>query len=282
MVGDVAAVGGEGEVEGQYAALAVEAGLVADQERVALAGRAHVVVAREPQLHRRPRLPGQQRGDAGDNGGLALLAAEGAAHAPHLDGDRVERQAEQVRDSVLHLGRMLGRALHQHAAVVGGRRERDLAFEIEMVLAAAAQLATEPMRRAGERRRHIAARDRLRRRDVLLARDRLLDRQHRRQRLVFDLDELRGGARLVERIGRHRRHRLALILDHVRRQQRLVAADRRDVVLARNVARRDRAAHAGRRERAGRHRCGGCAHARAGSAASAASSVPAAFGTSSR
>ena len=88
-----------------------------------------------------PRLPGQQRGDAGDDGGLALLAAEGAAHAPHLDGDRVERQPEQMRDAVLHLGRVLGRALHQHAAVVAGSGERDLAFEIEMVLAAAAQFA---------------------------------------------------------------------------------------------------------------------------------------------
>ena len=89
----------------------------------------------------RSRLPGQHRGDAGDDGGLALLAAEGAAHAPHLDGDGVERQAEQMRDAVLHLGRMLGRAQHVHAAVVAGRGERDLALEIEMILAAAAQLA---------------------------------------------------------------------------------------------------------------------------------------------
>ncbi len=113
VVGDVAAVRGQREVEREDAAVAVEADVVADQERMALAGGAHVVVARQPQLHRPPRLPGQHRGDAGDDGGLALLAAERAAHAPHLDGHGVERQPEQVRDAVLHLGRMLGGAEHR-------------------------------------------------------------------------------------------------------------------------------------------------------------------------
>ena len=199
VVGDIAAVGREREVEREDVALAVEADVVADQERMALAGRAHVVVARQPQLHRPPRLPGQHRGDAGDDGRLALLAAEGAAHAPHLDGDRVERQAEQMRDAVLHLGRMLGRAPHLHVAGVAGGRERDLSFEIEVVLAAAAQFARQAMRRAGERGLDIAAHHRLRRRDEAVARHRLLDRQHGGQRLVVDLDQLRRRARLVER-----------------------------------------------------------------------------------
>ena len=109
VVGDAAAVGGEHQVERQDAAVAVEADLVADQERMALAGGAHVVVARQPQLHRPPRLPGEHGGDAGDDGGLALLAAERAAHAAHLGGHGIERQAEQMGDAVLHLGRMLGR-----------------------------------------------------------------------------------------------------------------------------------------------------------------------------
>ena len=77
---------------------------------MALAGRAHVVVARQAQLHRPLRLPGEHGRNAGDDGCLALLAAEGAAHAPHLDGDRVERQPEEMRDPMLHFGGMLGRA----------------------------------------------------------------------------------------------------------------------------------------------------------------------------
>ena len=48
---------------------------------------------------------------------------------------------ESMRDAVLHLGRVLGRAHDVHVAAVAGSGERDLAFEIEMILAAAAQLA---------------------------------------------------------------------------------------------------------------------------------------------
>ena len=45
VVGDVAAVRREGEIERQDAAVRVEADVVADQEGVALAGGEHVVVA---------------------------------------------------------------------------------------------------------------------------------------------------------------------------------------------------------------------------------------------
>ena len=251
VIGDAAAIGGERDVEREKAPLAVEADLVADQERMALAGGAHVVIARQPQLHRPPRLPGEHRGDAGDDGRLALLAAEGAAHAPHLDGDGVERQPQQMRDPVLHLGRVLGRAHDVHVAAVAGSGERDLAFEIEMILAAAAQLAGEPMRRGGERGLDLAARHDLRRRDQALARHRLLDAEHCRQRLVFDRDQLCRRARLIERRRRDRGHRLALVLDDIDGEHRLVAADRRDVVLARDVRRRDHGDHARGGERAG-------------------------------
>ena len=138
-------------------------------------------------------------------------------------------------DAVLHLGRMLGRREHVHVAGLAGRREGDLAFEIEMVLAAAAHLAGQPVRGLGEAGGEIAAGDRLRRADIVLARDRLLDGQDCGQRLIGDGDELRRRARLVERRRRHRGHRLAGIGDAIGGEQRLVAADRRDVVLARDV-----------------------------------------------
>src|SRR5262249_16303514 len=129
VIGDAATVGGEREIERQDMAFCVEADLITDQERMTLAGRAHVVVARQPQLERRARLPGQYRGDAGDDGRLALLAAEGAAHAPDLNGHRAERQTEEMRDAVLDLGRVLGRAQYVHVAGVAWRRERNLALE---------------------------------------------------------------------------------------------------------------------------------------------------------
>ena len=48
---------------------------------------------------------------------------------------------EHVGDEVLHLARMLGRGMDQHVAVLAGDGERHLAFEIEMLLPADAQLA---------------------------------------------------------------------------------------------------------------------------------------------
>ena len=50
-------------------------------------------------------------------------------------------QAEHVGDDVLDLGRMLGRGVDEHVAVLAGYRERNLALEIEMLLAADAELA---------------------------------------------------------------------------------------------------------------------------------------------
>src|SRR5262245_45922000 len=117
---------------------------------MALAGGAHVVVARQAQLHRPPRLPSEHGGDAGYDGRLALLAPERAPHPPHLDRDGVEGQAEKMRDAALHFGRVLGRAPHMDVGSLARARERDLPFEIEMILPAAAQFASQAMRRAPE------------------------------------------------------------------------------------------------------------------------------------
>ena len=78
-----AAIGGEIHVDGPHAAVALDASLPAQQERMALAGNDHVGVAVQTQLYRTFRRARQHGRDAGDQGRLAFLAAEGAAHAPH-------------------------------------------------------------------------------------------------------------------------------------------------------------------------------------------------------
>src|SRR5262249_17849081 len=105
-------------------------------------------------------------------------------------------------------------------------------WRIEMLRPAAAQFAGEAIRRRRERRRDLAARDRLRRRDVAFTCDRLLDRQHRGERLVIDGDELCRRARLIERHRRDRRHRLALVFDHVGGERGVAPSGRRDGVPA--------------------------------------------------
>src|SRR5207245_1215822 len=71
----------------------------------------------------------RHRRGARDQRRLAFLAAETAAHAAAMDGDFVHAPAEGARHEVLHLGRMLRRAHHEHAAVFLRQRDRDLAFE---------------------------------------------------------------------------------------------------------------------------------------------------------
>ncbi len=51
-------------------------------------------------------------------------------------------------DDVLHLARVLRRGMDDHVAVLAGDGERDLAFEVEVLLAADAELAGDLLRRA--------------------------------------------------------------------------------------------------------------------------------------
>ena len=171
-----------------------------------------------------------------------------------------------------------------HVAVVAGRRERDLAFEIEMILAAAAQFAGQPMRRRRRAPASTSPRD-----DASAAARRKLSRaiasstvEHRRQRLVFDVDELRRGARLIERRRRDGGDRLALVFDDVGRRAagsslRIGAMSFLPGMSAAVIAAITPGAASAREKSMRRMRACAC-----GLSTRAASSVPGTFGTSSR
>ena len=86
--------------------------------------------SRSADLGRAPGLRGDQR--AGGKRRLRLLAAEPAAHPADLDRHVGALEAEQGRDQVLDLARMLGRADDVELARLARRGERGLAFEVEM------------------------------------------------------------------------------------------------------------------------------------------------------
>ena len=138
-------------------ALAVEADPPVGAEIVALAGEDEVVVAVETDLAGAAGDAGGERGERSPLRRLALLAPEAAAHSAHLAGDVGVGQAEHAGDDVLHLRRVLGRGQDVHRAVLVGDGERDLAFEVEVLLAADAQGAFEPMRAPGDRGVGVAA-----------------------------------------------------------------------------------------------------------------------------
>ena len=205
---------------------------------MALAGQHEVVVAVEADLARTAGHAGGERGDRRPGAGLALLAAEAAAHAPRLDGDERIRHSEDARDNVLNLGRILRRRVHSHLVALAGKGERRLALEIKMLLPADRELALKTMRRVGDRSGGVAAPEGI----VVLhppARDeRVSDRDRRRLRLYVDPGEARRPARLVAGASDDGEQRLTVEHDLAVREKRLVGEHRRDIVPARNVHRR--------------------------------------------
>jgi len=157
-------------------------------------------------------------------------------------------EAERVRDHVLHLARVLRRAVHVHRAALARDREGDLPLEVEVVLAARAQGAGQTVRRARERGGGVAPRDMDRRQHERLRRHRVLDRQDRRQRLEVELGEPRRASGRLDARRRDREDRLAREVHDAVGEDRVVVEDGSDVVHAGNVGRDDRVDDAGRRE----------------------------------
>src|SRR5207237_1707745 len=113
---------------------AVEADIIVRDEVVALAGEVHVVVAVGAEFGGAAGLRCDQSGGGGEGGRLRLLAAERAAHPADLDRHVGMAAAEQQRDEMLELARMLRRAQDMDPALLARRRERGWAFEVEMLL----------------------------------------------------------------------------------------------------------------------------------------------------
>ncbi len=225
----------------------VEADFIVDQKIVALARRDHVIVAIGPDFYRAVMLLGGDRGKCRELVALRFLAAEAAAHAADFDRHRMARHAERMAHHMLHFARMLRRGIDGDVLVLARHGHGDLAFEIEMILPADAHLPLQPARRLGNSFRRIAALQRQRRRDEpVRLRIEFADVDDEGHFLVFDLRKLAGAPRLLPRLGDDAEDRLAMELHHAVGQHRLVmAAGRRNVVLARHVPGRQHVDHAG-------------------------------------
>ncbi len=243
----VAAARRHGEREREDAAPGVEADVVVGEEFVALAGDDHVVVAIEAQLDGPAAAHGGDGRGACQERGLAFLAAETPAHAAAMDADLVRVAPEGVRHEVLHLAGMLRRAHHEHAAIFLRQGDRDLALEVEVVLAAQLEHALQALRRARQAWQRLAAHDRVRGRDEARRGDRLADPEDGGERLVIDAGLARGAPRRVVRVGHDQEDRLAGVLHQAVGEDRVVVDHRGAVVLAGDVARREDREDSGRR-----------------------------------
>ena len=156
-VGRAAAAGVQLDVDAFEHAFAVEAATPVHAKVVALAGHRHVVVTVETELRRTAGHVRGQRGEAGPLRRLRLLAAERAAHPPAFADHRGVGCTEHGGHEVLHLGGVLGGGPDPHLVVFSRDGESGLAFKIEVLLAADAHAAFEPVRGGGDGGRRLPA-----------------------------------------------------------------------------------------------------------------------------
>ena len=205
---------------------------------MALAGQREVVVAIEADFAGVARRACGERRDRRPGARLAFLTAEAATHPPCFHGDEGVRYSEDAGDDVLGLRRILGRSVHRHLVPFAGKSERCLALEIEMLLAADRKLAIQPARRLVDHGRGVASAEGIVVLNPRAANERIGDRDGRRPGLDVDLSEPGRPACLVARARHDGEKRLTvehyLLVD----EQRLIGENRRNVVLARNIRRR--------------------------------------------
>ena len=157
QIGRAAATRVERDVIGADAALVVVADAPIGAEIVALAGQREIVVAVEPHL----------AGPAGTSAPSAAIAAQAQAWLslppkppPMRRVSTVTKASGMPRMRPTMCWTSVGSCVEAWTVISRpspGIGERDLAFEIEMLLAADGELAFEPMRRGGQRGRDVAA-----------------------------------------------------------------------------------------------------------------------------
>jgi len=251
-IGAEAAIGQHGELQAGDQSAVIETHGVVVGERVALAGDHEVVVAVQPQLDRAAELVRGHGRPNGEVAGLRLLAAEAAAHAPALHTHTVVVDAQRVRHPVLCLARVLGAGIHHPLVLLLRQHVGDLAFQVEVLLAADLEPAAQHMRGARQSGLGVAASHAHRRQHETLRGQRLAHVEHRGQGFDAQAHRACGLARLHHRLGHHQADDAADVLDRVDGEDRLVVGEGGQDGVAGDVLRQHHAAHAGHGQRGGR------------------------------
>ena len=137
---------------------------------------------------------------------------------------------ERMRDLQLDLAGVLRRAVHEHRAIFPRHCKCNLSFEVEVILAAATKMPSQPMRCASDGPRGIAARKSLGWQHAALRCQRIVDRQQRRQLGVFDACPQCRLPRGLDARGRDGEQRLPDVLHQLIGENRIVVDDRSAIV----------------------------------------------------
>ena len=262
VVAEGAAIEQDLDLARDQRAVALDAGLHADLERMARANHFEILFARQDQLDRPFRLHRQQDDDR-LNMRLHLVAEAGADLRRQAAQSR-HRQPKRFRDIGLHAEyRLVGRP--QRDAAVGihlreraARFERDMRLRLGLIARFENQVALAPAAfdiaflKTGARTK-IGVRSRVEYLDVIggvfvndrgVRRKRLLRRERRRQFLVGHLDRGGGCARQRFGLGGDGGHRLADIADLSLGQRMLVLDERAHAPMLLQIVAGDDRVHA--------------------------------------
>ncbi len=209
---------------------------VADDRGMALGGRGDVLVAVVDHPHGLLGLAREERRVQPDDRGELLLAPEPATGLRLDHAGRFVVEAQPALEGCVQVVRALQRARDGDAATFGGLGDHRVVLDVQLLLVADAILALEDDVGAGERGL-----------DVGPGFDRVLGERVVGLERVEDARQLRGPrqrpasrlaqGRLVGRGEQGQRFRVVLDLPTDRDEDRLVALDRADDVLARDVGR---------------------------------------------
>ena len=189
---------------------------------MALARDHHVEVPVQLNAHGLARFHGSQGNEGRERVTLHLLAAEPAPHAGRLDDNAVARRAQDLGDDGLDLRRMLRGGADEERALLPDLRPGRVRLQVEMLLAARAELTFQAVRGFREGFLAVAALQRMRVRQEALPGDSIFDSKDGRERLVIHFYKRGGGPAFLDRIADHEGYQMAMVEDFIRSEQGLV------------------------------------------------------------
>ena len=149
-------------------------------------------------------------------------------------------------DEVLDLGRVLGRREDAHFVVLSRNRKCSLPFEVEVVLAADAHHAFEPVRCGGDGGRRLAAPEIVGGQHLRAGGQTLVHRDQGSNRLDLDAGAARGAASRLASLGDDREDHLSVKENFPRGEDRIVAERGAAIVRPRDVRGGQHRQHPGR------------------------------------
>ena len=144
-------------------------------------------------------------------------------------------ETEHLGDDTLQLGRILRGGVDSDLSLLPGRGNRRLALEVELLLAAARELAFDSVLRLAPRACEVSSLDATRRPEERALSNRLLDAQDGWLLIDEDAHGVATTARCIHAGSGDDDDRLPDVVDAIFREKRLVREDRAEAVVSGNV-----------------------------------------------